>query len=101
MQRFLFPHLSLGKDIDISDTSFVHQISRVLRASVEEDIVLFNGDGREYVYKIHSITKKEIGLSFEKAYENVSDSKIHIRLYQALPNKYDKIEYILQKGVEV
>ncbi|EKD44725.1 MAG: hypothetical protein ACD_71C00030G0001, partial [uncultured bacterium (gcode 4)] len=63
MQRFFFPHLSLGKDIDISDTSFVHQVSRVLRASIGEDIVLFNGDGWEYVYKIHSITKKGIGLS--------------------------------------
>ncbi|HBB27636.1 TPA: hypothetical protein DCZ36_04040 [Candidatus Gracilibacteria bacterium] len=40
-------------------------------------------------------------MSFVKAYENVSDSKTCVRLYQALPNKYDKIEYILQKGVEV
>jgi 16S rRNA (uracil1498-N3)-methyltransferase len=24
-----------------------------------------------------------------------------VSLYQALPNKYEKIEYILQKGVEV
>lgn len=101
MQRFSFPHLSLGKDISISDISFIHQISRVLRANIGESVILFNGDGKEYIYDIQSITRKDIGLSFEKTYENVSDPKISIRLYQSLPNKYEKIEYILQKGVEV
>lgn len=101
MQRFFFPHLSLGKDIIISDISFIHQVSRVLRYSIGENIVLFNGDGREYIYSIHSITKKEIGLLFDSNHENRWDPKMPVRLYQALPNKYEKIEYILQKGVEV
>lgn len=101
MQRFSFPHLSLGKDITLSEVSFVHQISRVLRSDIGENIVLFNGDGREYVYTIRSITREDIGLSFERDHESMGDPKIPIRLYQAIPNKYEKIEYILQKGVEV
>lgn len=71
MQRFFFPQLSLGKDIIISEDSFVHQISRVLRTDIGESIILFNGDGREYVYSIKSMTKKEIGLLFAKDYENL------------------------------
>lgn len=70
MQRFSFPHLSLGKDIIISEAPFVHQISRVLRYPIGENVVLFNGDGQEYVYSIRSIDKKNIALSFERSHEN-------------------------------
>lgn len=101
MQRFFFSHLPLGKDITISENSFVHQISRVLRATIGESITLFNGDGQEYIYTIGTITKKEIGLSFQETHKGIQDSMKIIRLYQALPNKYEKIEYILQKGIEV
>ncbi|NDK19374.1 16S rRNA (uracil(1498)-N(3))-methyltransferase [Candidatus Gracilibacteria bacterium] len=101
MQRFFFSNLPLGKNIVIQEDSFVHQISRVLRSSVGDCIILFNGDGQEYEYRIDSITKKEIGLVFEKSSTNTCDSGVSIRLYQAMPNKYEKIEYILQKGVEV
>lgn len=97
MQRFFFPELPFGNDITIDDTSFVHQISRVLRSSVGENIMLFNGDGQEYRYTIESIGKKEITLSFRQSHENGCDPKNVIRLYQAIPNKYEKIEYILQK----
>ncbi|MDD2892276.1 MAG: RsmE family RNA methyltransferase [Candidatus Gracilibacteria bacterium] len=101
MQRFFFSHLPLGKDITISEDSFVHQVSRVLRATIGENITLFNGDGQEYIYTIRTITKKEIGLSFQESHQGIQDSTKIIRLYQALPNKYEKIEYILQKGIEV
>ncbi|MFA6090934.1 MAG: RsmE family RNA methyltransferase [Candidatus Gracilibacteria bacterium] len=101
MQRFSFPDLLLGKNISISDDAFVHQISRVLRSIIDEEIVLFNGDGEEYIYAIHTISKKEIKLTLKEKYRNLGDPEISIRLYQAMPNKYEKIEYILQKGVEV
>lgn len=97
MQRFSFLHLPLGKDISVDEPSFVHQISRVLRSKIGEYIILFNGDGREYIYAIQSIAKKDIELSFVSDHEGVGDPEVSVRLYQALPNKYEKIEYILQK----
>lgn len=101
MQRFSFPDLLLWKDVNISEDAFVHQVSRVLRSSIGEEIVLFNGDGAEYIYTIHTISKKEIELTFKAKYRNTADPEISVRLYQAMPNKYEKIEYILQKWVEV
>ena len=97
MQRFFFSYLPLGKDLTVQEESFIHQISRVLRSHIGTEIVLFNGDGHEYIYTIYSIEKKGIGLSFVKKSKNMSDSGVLIRLYQSLPNKYEKIEYILQK----
>ncbi len=101
MQRFSFPLLSLGKDLSMTDSSFVHQISHVLRAKIGESIILFNGDAYEYIYTIGAITKKDITLTFVEKHKNTHNPNISIRLYQAIPNKYEKIEYILQKGTEV
>ncbi|MDD2916665.1 MAG: RsmE family RNA methyltransferase [Candidatus Gracilibacteria bacterium] len=101
MQRFSFLDLSLGQDISISEETFVHQIAHVLRSRPGEQIILFNGDGYDYIYTIVAITKKSIVLTYSEKQQNSSDFPMSIRLYQSLPNKYEKIEYILQKGVEV
>ena len=97
MQRFSFSDITLGNDITISEDSFIHQISRVLRIKNGERVILFNGDGQEYMYIIESIEKKGIKLSFSERYKNISETAVHIRLYQAIPNKYEKIEHIIQK----
>lgn len=97
MQRFFFPHIPLVPIQSIREDAFIHQISRVLRSVTGDRIILFNGDGREYLYEITSIAKKEVQLSLVESYQNTADPTKCIRLYQALPNKYEKIEYILQK----
>ncbi|MBX9809252.1 16S rRNA (uracil(1498)-N(3))-methyltransferase [Candidatus Gracilibacteria bacterium] len=100
MQRF-FVKFPLSIDMDISDSDIVHQLTRVLRAQIGESIVLFSGDGTETEYEINRIDKKTIGLR-GKAKRNLdSESKKKVYLYQSLPNKYEKIEYIIQKGVEI
>lgn len=101
MQRFSFSSHPLWKDISIEDESFVHQIAHVLRSRPGDEIVLFNGNGYDYRYAIKNIAKKSIELTYVQKQENGGDSSMKIRLYQALPNKYEKIEYILQKWVEV
>lgn len=101
MQRFSFPLLSLGTDLTIADSSFVHQVSHVLRSKVGESIILFNGDTYDYLYQIQAMTKKDVILNFMEKHKNMTDSPTSIHLYQAIPNKYEKIEYILQKGTEV
>ena len=101
MQRFLLREAFLGRDIVISEPDFVHQISHVLRSRIGDSIIAFNGDGHEYLYAINSITKKEVWLTYKEKQPNTSDPSTYIRVYQALPNKYEKLEYIVQKWVEV
>ncbi len=100
MQRFFF-NLNLWKNILIQDENFFHQISHVLRAKIWDEIVLFNWDWNEYIYKISEITKNKISLDFIKNYKNTAEPWLELNLYQAIPNKYEKIEYILQKWVEI
>ena len=101
MQRFLLREASLGRDIVISEPGFVHQISHVLRSHIGDSITAFNGDGYEYLYTINSITKREVWLIYTEKLPSTSDVSTCIRLYQSIPNKYEKLEYILQKWVEV
>ena len=100
MQRF-FVSFPLDIDMSITDVDIYHQITRVLRMRPGDRIVLFDGDRSETLYVIESIDKKTIRLHGEsRSFPDTEPNKI-ITLYQALPNKIEKIEYILQKGVEI
>jgi 16S rRNA (uracil1498-N3)-methyltransferase len=100
MQRF-FVQFPLTEVIEISDQDMHHQISRVLRAKKGDHLVLFNGDRKENEYEVSEITKKSIHLfRTHQRCPNTEPTK-KITLYQALPNKMEKIEYILEKWVEV
>jgi len=100
MQR-LFVSFPLSIDITITDKDIHHQLTRVLRIQVGEHVILFDGDSSETEYEVVSIDKRSLSLrGYNRVFPNTQPKKI-ITLYQAMPNKYEKIEYILQKGVEV
>jgi 16S rRNA (uracil1498-N3)-methyltransferase len=72
-----------------------------MRISIGEDIILFDGDGSEMLYEIESITKNTISLRGKDRRFPKTESQKNISLYQALPNKLEKLEYIIQKWVEI
>ena len=100
MQRF-FVSFPLSIDITITDKDIHHQLTRVLRIQVGERVILFDGDGSEIEYEVLSIDKKSINLRGQWRVFPSTEPKKKILLYQAIPNKYEKIEYIIQKWVEV
>lgn len=100
MQRFYYD-IKLWTDLTIDDKDFFHQISHVLRSVIWDGIMIFNWDSYDYFYKITEIAKKGIKLSLQEKIKNKKDSDIVINLYQVTPNKYEKIEYIIQKWVEI
>lgn len=100
MQRF-FVSSPLAIDLILTDPDIVHQLTRVMRIQTGESIVLFDGDGSEMLYEIGIITKKSIALrGIDRKFPKSEPERL-ITLYQALPNKLEKLEYILQKWVEV
>ncbi len=100
MHRFFVP-FPLTTDLILTEEAIMHQLTRVLRAQVGEYIILFDGDGSETEYEIEKIEKKSVKLRWIKRRFPDTEAKKSIILYQALPNKIEKIEYILQKWVEV
>lgn len=100
MQRFFVP-FPLTLDLKLTDRDLIHQISHVMRMKVGESIVLFDGDGTETEYQITAFSKQTIELRGQKKSTPHTECTPEITLYQSLPNKYEKIEYIIEKGVEI
>ena len=102
MQRFLLQTDVLSQEeIILKDEEIIYQLTKVLRAKINDQVIFFDGKTFcDYVYKIQSIDKKNIIFSFVSQQQKSPESK-GIHLYQALPNKIDKIEDIIQKWTEV
>lgn len=100
MQRF-YLNEKLTEKLKIQEIEMYNQITRVLRARVWNEYIFFNSkENIDYVYKIDSIDKNTVILSnTQKIPKN--ESELEINLYQSLPNKYEKIDYIIQKWIEV
>jgi len=103
MQRFYFPNLEENDDnIVIKNPDLLNQLNKVLRAKAWDEFVFFNGiNNKDFIYKIITIEKREVYLEKEWEKEINSEIDFDLNIIWALPNKIDKIEYILQKWVEV
>ncbi len=101
MHRFFITNFSWDKDFILKDSELLHQIINVFRAKTGDTFIFFDGKTLfDFVYEIKTIEKKEIIFFLISKIEKETVRK-EISLYQALPNKIQKIEYILQKWVEV
>ncbi|MEG2596796.1 MAG: 16S rRNA (uracil(1498)-N(3))-methyltransferase [Oscillospiraceae bacterium] len=74
-------------------------IAKSLRLKPMEKITLCNGKGIDYDGVIQSLGK-EVTVSILSKYPTKTEPKAKITLFQALP-KGDKMEYIIQKSVEL
>jgi 16S rRNA U1498 N3-methylase RsmE len=64
-------------------------------------VVFFDGlEKKDYIYQIVAIDKNSVILNLEEILNKNSELRDMI-LYQATPNKLTKLEYIIQKCVEV
>lgn len=100
MQRFYLPQ-PFDSKLVIQDSSLVHQISIVLRSRLGETFAFFDGKNSEdVIYELTQIMKKELIFERKESVKKSISAK-NIALYQALPNKLEKLEYIIQKWTEV
>lgn len=103
MQRFYFEALD-EKDgsITIKNPILLNQLLKVLRVKNWDELSFFNWkDSIDFVFKIVSIDKREVYLEKVWFKENISEIDFAINIIWAFPNKLEKIEYILQKWVEI
>jgi len=100
MQRF-FLSTDLSSILEITDKDLYNQITKVLRSKIWENFIFFNSiDQVDYIYKLEEIKKNSLVFSFIEKIEK-KESDLILNLYNSLPNKYEKIEYIIQKWTEV
>lgn len=103
MHRFYYPfQVDKQETIIIKEKEILNQIINVLRLKVKDSIILFNSEiNKDYIYKISKIDKKDVILILSEAIDKDSELNFELNIFQALPNKMSKIEYIIQKWTEV
>lgn len=86
----------------IKNPELINQFIKVMRIKPGVEVAFFNGkEDIDYIFEAKDVQKREV--YFEKVWFQEIDSEIgfELNIVNALPNKLDKIEYILQKGVEI
>lgn len=82
------------------NASASHHLARVLRASVGEELILFNGMGGEYVAIITDINKKSVTVELKQFIASDVESPVQLYLAQGIA-RGEKMDFIMQKAVEL
>jgi len=91
--------LSSGIVITLSDQAS-HHLARVLRASVKDEVTIFNGEGGEYNATIIHIDKKTVKVEIGKFNPREAESSLDLCLAQGI-SRGEKMDYTIQKAVEL
>lgn len=95
----------VNQDQIITDTvtvigSDVNHIKNVLRMKQGDEILICNGQGKDYYCIINRVSDNEITAKINAIKDTEAELKSKITLYQGIPKK-DKFELIIQKAVEL
>lgn len=87
------------KKLVISDESLIHQWQKVFRLKSGDNVILFDGSGREWTCKIEMISKDgtEVSVGESRA---LNSPKKDVWLCVALIKK-DHFEWVVEKGTEL
>lgn len=107
MQRFYWPHsalngiVSLVIDYKLHADTF-HQLVHVLRIAIDTDVSFFAaGDSVDHIFKLAGQDKKQLTFTYQAQKQNSPELPFQLILAQAIPQKSEKWEWILQKGTEL
>ena len=79
----------------------VNHIKKVLRAKIGDELQIGNSqNGDNFLCKIKNLEEEKILCGIEQKLEERVESNIEVTIFQGLP-KADKMEYIIQKSVEL
>jgi len=100
LSRIYHPEaLVVGSNIVLTENATRH-VGLVLRMKVHDQIILFNGDGCEYLAVLSDIQKRKIIANIIEKKQSEDKSSLHIHLLQGL-SKSDKMDWLIQKAVEL
>lgn len=91
--------LQTGQVIKLDDKAS-HYLGKVLRLPLHAELILFNGDGKQYPAAITAIEKKSISVLITDELDVDNESPLHIHLGIAM-SKGDRMDWIVQKATEL
>jgi len=96
---FIEGELQSGSVVDLPRETGAH-LAKVLRARSGDEVVLFNGDGREFTGVIEKVQGTRVSASTGAARSIDRESPFQLTLVQCVP-RGDRMDFIVQKATEL
>ena len=101
MPKFFIKEEQIKENKIIIKGQDVNHIKKVLRAKTGEELEICNSQtGENFLCNIDKINDETIECNIKQKLEEKTESNIKVSIFQGLP-KADKMEYIIQKSVEL
>ena len=100
MPRFFVPKENINGDKILITGEDVGHISRVLRMTAGDELLLCDREGFDYKAEIADINKEKIECKIISSSKSDTEPNISVTLFQGIP-KASKMEYIIQKNTEL
>ena len=91
--------ISVGSELDLP-AGASHRIRSVLRLTPDERVILFNGDGSEYMARLTTISHRVVRAAITEKRKVRTESSLDITLVQSLSRGH-RMDYTIQKAVEL
>lgn len=100
MARFFVDKEKIGENLILIDGADAHHIARSLRMAEGDEVVVCDGEGKEYQTKLIRIRDEECQCEIISQLDSGAEPTVSITLCMAYP-KGDKLEVVIQKAVEL
>lgn len=91
--------LNVGNHIELDDDA-AHYVRTVLRLKTGDAIVLFNGQGGEYLSRFSEVSRKQVRLDIEQFDGRDVESPLRVNLGLGI-SRGDRMDWAVQKAVEL
>ncbi|HSG02822.1 MAG TPA: 16S rRNA (uracil(1498)-N(3))-methyltransferase [Marinobacterium sp.] len=91
--------LNVGAQFALPDEVHNHLI-KVLRMKTDQPLVLFNGDGNDYMARLTEVEKRHSAAMIESAQERTNESPLRIEIGQGL-SRGERMDFAIQKATEL
>lgn len=98
IHRFIDNFELSSKEIEITG-EIAHQMAKVLKLEVDEQVELCDGKGKNILGKIKSINKNSVVVEAEKTWVSENEPTRHVSLFCAVLKK-ENFEWVVEKATE-
>jgi 16S rRNA (uracil1498-N3)-methyltransferase len=91
--------LTPGSIVELSPDTASH-LAKVLRARAGDELILFSGDGREFLGAVETVRGSRVTASIGNGAEVDRESPLAVTLVQCVP-RGDRMDFIVQKATEL
>jgi 16S rRNA (uracil1498-N3)-methyltransferase len=91
--------MALGDTLYLGDNNVQH-LARTLRMRAGDQVLLFNGEGQEYLARLTDVDKRSVQVCIESSEAPQRESALRIHIGQAL-SRGERMDYAVQKATEL